>query len=157
MIYHTVCIVFYWVLGIEMNILVVETNISVADDIRLALCGCFVNCRITVIDSGKQCLGILKDRNCPDILIVGYRLTDMNGLELLREIRDDSDLPVIFLSVNKDLDTLVKAFDNGANDYVEFPFNSRIFIARLKAMIRRSTWDRQPEKNERKPQCLSIN
>jgi DNA-binding response OmpR family regulator len=150
-------ILFYWVLGIEMNILVVETDISVADDIRLALSGCFQDCHLSVIDSGKRCLGILKDSNCPDIVIIGYRLTDMNGLELLREIRDDSDLPVIILSENRDLDTLVKAFDNGANDYVVVPFNSRIFIARLKALIRRSTWDRQPEKNERKPQCLLIN
>jgi DNA-binding response OmpR family regulator len=62
---------------------------------------------------------------------------------LIDQIRDDSDIPVIFLSSDKKTETLVTAFDKGANDYFIKPCNKNILIARLNALIRRSNWDMQ--------------
>jgi DNA-binding response OmpR family regulator len=73
----------------------------------------------------------------------------MSGLDLIKMIRDNSEIPVIFLSDDKDINTLVNAFDAGANDFVVIPFNKAIFIARIKACVRRRCWDIQVI--ERKP------
>lgn len=62
----------------------------------------------------------------------------MLGLDLIKQIRDDSDVPVIVLSDTNNIHTLVKAFDLGANDYIVKPLNKKIFIARLKSITRRS-------------------
>jgi DNA-binding response OmpR family regulator len=67
----------------------------------------------------------------------------MSGFELIENIRDYSDVPIIFLSDDNDIQTLVRAFDAGANDYIVVPFNKVIFIARIKARIRRRDWDIQ--------------
>jgi PleD family two-component response regulator len=56
-------------------------------------------------------------------------------------IRDDSDLPIILVSEDEDINMLIKAFDNGANDYFTVPFNANIFAAKLNAIVRRRTWD----------------
>jgi len=85
---------------------------------------------------------MIKD-NASDIVILGMQLSDTPGLQLIENIRDDSDVPVIFLSSDKNMETLVKAFDKGANDYIVKPFNNAILIARLKALVRRSNWDMQ--------------
>jgi two-component system response regulator ChvI len=65
----------------------------------------------------------------------------MTGLELIRQIRDDSDIPIIFLSDDDNIQALVMVFDMGVNDFIVVPINRAIFIARLKALIRRSIWD----------------
>ena len=68
-------------------------------------------------------------------------LSDISGLELIELIRDDSDTPIIFLSDDKEIKTLVKAFDRGATDYIVKPFSNNVFMARLKALIRREVWN----------------
>lgn len=124
-----------------MNIVIAEKNIEVADNIRIAINQYLPDCQLSVIDSGKQCLKVLKNGNCPDALILGFNLSDMCGLDLLMNIRDDSDLPIILVSEDEDINMLIKAFDNGANDYFTVPFNANIFAAKLNAIVRRRTWD----------------
>ncbi len=96
---------------------------------------------VSTIDSGKECLDIIKSNDCPNAFILGMRLRDMTGLGLIKQIRDDSDIPIIFLSNDDDIQTLVKVFDTGANDFMVVPVNKTIFITRIKALIRRSIWD----------------
>lgn len=67
----------------------------------------------------------------------------MPGLDLINKIRDDSDIPIVVLSNERNIDAMVSAFDAGANDYVTKPYNEQIFLARLKALIRRRAWDKQ--------------
>ncbi len=79
------------------------------------------------------------------MLILGKDLYDVSGLELIELIRDDSDVPVIFLSDDKEIQTLLIAFYRGATDYIVKPFNENVFLARLKAVIRRKLWDLEIE------------
>ncbi len=67
----------------------------------------------------------------------------------MEQIRDYSDIPVLYLSEEKDIFSLVKAFDRGANDYILVPFNEKIFVARLKSLIRREQWDVQTKENRK--------
>jgi DNA-binding response OmpR family regulator len=124
-----------------MEILIADTNSEILEDVLLTLNQYQPDWQLSIINAGKECLDIIKNGNCPDAVILGMQLSDMSGFELIGHIRDDSDIPVIFLSCDKDIQTLVKAFDSGANDYIVKPFNKAVFIARLKALIRRREWD----------------
>src|SRR5580704_11671088 len=75
----------------------------------------------------------------PDLVITDISMPEMNGVELCREIRAVSQVPIIVLSVrNQDL-IKVEALDAGADDYVTKPFSIQELQARVRAQLRRST------------------
>jgi two-component system, OmpR family, KDP operon response regulator KdpE len=75
----------------------------------------------------------------PDLVITDVSMPQMNGVELCREIRAISQIPIIVLSVrNQDL-TKIEALDAGADDYVTKPFSIQELQARVRAQLRRST------------------
>src|ERR1700677_2828864 len=75
----------------------------------------------------------------PDLVITDVSMPQMNGVELCREIRAVSQIPIIVLSVrNQDL-MKVEALDAGADDYVTKPFSIQELQARVRAQLRRST------------------
>ncbi|HTW13353.1 MAG TPA: response regulator transcription factor [Solirubrobacteraceae bacterium] len=76
--------------------------------------------------------------NHPDAAIVDLMLPDGDGVELCRQLREWSDMPLILLSAVGDEDAKVRALAAGADDYVTKPFGPRELIARLQANLRRS-------------------
>jgi DNA-binding response OmpR family regulator len=105
---------------------------------------------LSIIDSGKQCLKAVSNGNCPDVVILGLNIPDIPCFDLIEKIRDNSDVLIVVLSDDKDMNTLVRAFSAGANDYIMEPFNKAVFIARLQSLVRRRTWDMQAtEKRQR--------
>jgi two-component system response regulator VanR len=131
-----------------MKILVTDINYDLTKHIRLIINRQQPAWDTTFIDSGEQCLNILSSGNEPDIVLVGMQLCDMSGFELIKHIRDDSDIPVVLLSDVHNIELLVKAFETGANDYMAKPYNDAVFIARLKALVRRRKWDIPKIENE---------
>ncbi|MFZ4529169.1 MAG: two-component system response regulator KdpE [Undibacterium curvum] len=96
---------------------------------------------MTVFESetGKQGLISCATRK-PDLLIVDLGLPDMNGLDVIRDIRSWSEVPVIVLSARTQEHEKVAALDAGADDYLSKPFGAAELIARIRAHLRR----RQP-------------
>ncbi|HEV2567689.1 response regulator transcription factor [Sphingomonas sp.] len=85
---------------------------------------------------GEAALKALLD-NPPDIAVCDIKMPRMDGLELLRRLREKSALPVIFLtSKNDELDEAL-GLALGADDYIAKPFSQRLLIARIKAILRR--------------------
>lgn len=74
-----------------------------------------------------------------NLVITDLRMPDRNGVELSREIRGASAVPIIILSVKGDESTKVEALDAGADDYVTKPFGMDELLARIRALQRRST------------------
>jgi len=74
----------------------------------------------------------------PDLIILDLGLPDMDGVEVLRRIREWSDVPVIILSVRDREDDKIKALDTGADDYLTKPFGTGELLARIRASMRRS-------------------
>jgi len=72
----------------------------------------------------------------PDVVLLDLGLPDLEGLEVLKRLREWSRVPVIILSVRDREDDKVVALDAGADDYVTKPFNSAELLARLRAVLR---------------------
>lgn len=73
----------------------------------------------------------------PDLIITDLQMPERNGIELCREVRKTSQLPVIVLSVRGEERTKVEALDAGADDYVTKPFGIDELLARVRAALRR--------------------
>ena len=76
-----------------------------------------------------------------DLAILDVMLPKMNGFEVLRELRQSSKLPVLMLTARGDDMERIVGLEIGADDYLPKPFNPRELVARLRAILRRSTAD----------------
>ncbi len=75
----------------------------------------------------------------PDIVLLDLGLPDMDGIQLLKKLREQIQIPVIVVSArNMDRDKVV-ALDNGADDYITKPFSAPVLLARMRAVLRRHT------------------
>lgn len=72
----------------------------------------------------------------PDLIILDLGLPDLDGLDVLRRVREWSAVPVIILSVRGREEDKVRALDDGADDYVTKPFNTAELLARVRAALR---------------------
>ncbi|PWB30730.1 DNA-binding response regulator [Pseudomonas sp. SDI] len=72
----------------------------------------------------------------PDLVVLDLGLPDMDGQQVLRELREWSQVPVLVLSVRASEVQKVEALDGGANDYVTKPFGIQEFLARVRALLR---------------------
>jgi len=91
--------------------------------------------RVLTADSAHAALDVLATQN-PDLAILDLGLPDRDGLDLLRDMRGWSRIPVIVLTVRADEQEKVAAFDAGANDYVTKPFGIQELMARIRALLR---------------------
>ncbi|HEV8590894.1 MAG TPA: response regulator transcription factor [Pyrinomonadaceae bacterium] len=97
---------------------------------------------------GVSALDTFRDWH-PDLIITDLQMPEMSGIELCREIRKVSSLPIIILSVRGEERTKVEALDAGADDYVTKPFGIEELLARVRAALRR-----KPESNGEADQDL---
>src|SRR6187551_1343470 len=90
-----------------------------------------------VYSDGETALKALVE-NPPDLAILDIKMPRMDGMELLRRLREKSDFPVIFLtSKDEELDEAL-GLAMGADDYIAKPFSQRLLIARIRAVLRRT-------------------
>ena len=101
---------------------------------------------IRVANDGETALEIMKDWS-PDLVITDLTMPNMDGLELCRQLRAKTQIPIIVLSVRGEERTKVKALDAGADDYVTKPFGMEELLARVRANFRRVP----PPENEQAP------
>lgn len=118
------------------KILIIEDEPSIADNITYALstegfdpvcCG-----------TGKDALSILSNTTF-EIILLDIGLPDVNGFELLKEIRKTLDTPVICVTARSNEIDRVVGLEIGADDYIVKPFSPRELTARVRAVLRRTT------------------
>jgi two-component system, OmpR family, response regulator ChvI len=92
---------------------------------------------------GESGLKALLD-NPPDLAVCDIKMPRLDGLELLRRLREHSALPVVFLTSKDDELDEALGLALGADDYISKPFSQRLLIARIKAILRRVEFSRAP-------------
>lgn len=96
-----------------------------------------------VYSDGEAALKALIE-NTPDLAVFDIKMPRMDGMELLRRLRAQSDLPVIFLTSKDEEQDEEAGLAMGADDYIAKPFSQRLLLARIRAILRRATGDREP-------------
>ncbi len=92
---------------------------------------------VRTASDGEAGLDLFRDFH-PDLVITDLSMPEMNGIEVCREIRRASSVPIIVLSVRGEEQTKVEALDAGADDYITKPFGMDELLARVRAALRRS-------------------
>jgi DNA-binding response OmpR family regulator len=119
---------------------VADTILLVEDDRRVrratALALKDEGYQVIEAEDGDAAMAALRDGN-PDLVVLDVMLPDRDGLEICREIRRTSDLPVIFLTAKTGTIDIVVGLESGADDYVTKPFAAHELVARIRALLRR--------------------
>ena len=89
-----------------------------------------------IYSDAQAALGALTD-NPPDLAVLDVKMPGMDGLELLRRVREKREFPVIFLTSKDDELDEALGLAMGADDYITKPFSQRLLLARIKAILRR--------------------
>lgn len=118
------------------TVLIVEDEPAIADGIAYALrTDGFTPLHVTL---AAEALDVLRGAAPPALAILDVGLPDLNGFELCRQLRQFSDLPVIFLTARADEIDRVVGLEIGADDYVTKPFSPRELVARVRVILRRA-------------------
>lgn len=121
---------------VMQKILLLEDDTALGSGIQLALENPSVQIRLCrTLAQGKEEAA----RNAYDLLILDVNLPDGSGLELLRQVRQGSAVPVILLTANDLEMDIVTGLESGADDYITKPFSLAVLRARVNAQLRRGT------------------
>ncbi|KSV18981.1 transcriptional regulator [Dehalococcoides mccartyi] len=124
------------------RILIVEDDAKTVELVRLYLAR--DGYRVLAASDGITGLNIAR-QNKPDLIILDIMLPGMNGIEICRQLRLESGVPVIMLTAKTSDDDKLEGLDTGADDYITKPFSPRELAARVRAILRRLPGTRTPE------------
>ncbi len=120
----------------------IKNSIIIIDDeaqIRKVLSIALESSDFKIIESSTAKEGIVQTATShPQLVVLDIGLPDMDGFNVIKELRTWTNIPIIILSVRSSEEDIVKALELGADDYITKPFNTSELIARIKANIRRS-------------------
>ena len=119
-----------------LRVLIIEDSFEVAEAVSLCLQVRWPQAKIDITPEGTKGLQTLKTENF-DIVILDINLPDMDGFEVLRQMRSFSNVPTIILTVREKEEEQVTGLEIGADDYIVKPFRPRDLVARVNAILRR--------------------
>ena len=119
----------------KLNVIVIEDEKNICNFIQTTLEN--HDYKVTTAATGKEGLSCIT--SCyPDVVLLDLGLPDMDGLEVLRQVRDFSTVPVIVISARIQETEKVAALDAGADDYITKPFGTSELLARIRTALRHS-------------------
>lgn len=119
-----------------VRILVVEDEESIRDFVEMGFK--YEGYEVTLTEDGPGGLEAF-DRQRPELVVLDLNLPGMDGLEVCRQIRRRSDVPIIMLTARAEVDERVEGLEAGADDYIPKPFKFKELLARARAVLRRRT------------------
>ena len=117
----------------KLSILLVEDEKNICDFISTSLSA--QDYRISTAHTGKEALPIITSQ-CPDLILLDLGLPDMDGMEIIRQVRTWSSVPIIVLSARTQEQEKVRALDLGADDYLTKPIGTSELLARIRTGLR---------------------
>jgi len=120
-----------------LRVLIIEDNPEIVQSV--VLCFELRWTGVEVLSTAEGKIGLkMAEEESPDVVILDLGLPDIDGLDVLREIRSYSNMPIIILTVRGEELDKVKGLEMGADDYIVKPFAPAEFLSRVKAVMRRS-------------------
>ena len=119
----------------SLHILIADDDAGIRDVRRMA-------CKqagftVTMAADGQEALEIAGRRQ-PDLIVLDIGMPEMDGLEVCREVRKTSAVPILFLTAQGDEIDRIVGLEMGADDYVSKPFSPREVVARIRAIVKRT-------------------
>ncbi|MFN8078586.1 MAG: response regulator transcription factor [Kineosporiaceae bacterium] len=122
--------------GRPVKILVVDDENSLSELLSMALR--YEGCEVRTAADGLGAVRAAREMR-PDAVVLDVMLPDIDGLEVLRRLRAESDVPVLFLTAKDAVADRIAGITAGGDDYVTKPFSLEEVVARLRGLIRRTT------------------
>jgi two-component system, OmpR family, KDP operon response regulator KdpE len=122
-------------LGKTKSFLIVEDDKQIRSLISFSLKAQEYPC--TVVTNGKDAMRVIASEK-PEIMILDLGLPDMDGLDIIKQVRGFSDMPIIVVSARDQDKEKIEALDAGADDYLTKPFSINELLARLRVILRRT-------------------
>ena len=94
-------------------------------------------CDVAVATDGNSALALLEEHK-PDLIVLDIVMPELDGFQVLNLIRQRSKAPIIMLTGKRELTSVHRALNLGADDYVSKPFSTHEVVARVKAKLRRA-------------------
>lgn len=116
------------------NVLVVDDDPKITQLLRRTLS--IEGYKVQTAESGAAALDLARSHE-PDLIILDVLMPGMDGLEVCRRLRANSDTPILMLTAKDDVSDRVEGLDRGADDYVVKPFALEELLARVRALLRR--------------------
>jgi DNA-binding response OmpR family regulator len=136
------------------KILVVDDEKNICDLLRMYLEK--EGYSVVMAHNGVDAVSMFNSEN-PDLVLLDIMLPQLDGWQVCREIRKLSEKPIIMLTAKDEVFDKVLGLELGADDYVTKPFDTKEIIARIKAVLRRTSAVKESEIKEVKYDKLSVN
>jgi len=117
------------------RVLVVDDDPALAEMLTIVLRG--EGFETTVVSDGTRALPAMRELK-PDLVLLDLMLPGMNGIDVCKGIRAESNVPVVMLTAKSDTVDVVLGLESGADDYVVKPFKPKELVARVRARMRRT-------------------
>ena len=118
------------------KVLIIEDDDTIVSLIKLAFQMRWSEAQLISASLGEEGLDLVEDEK-PDLVILDLGLPDVDGYEVLRQIRLFSSVPIVIMTVRGDEDDIIRGLELGADDYVVKPFRQMELLSRLKVQLRR--------------------
>jgi len=119
-----------------MKIVIIEDAADIVEVVSLCFELRWPGSEITSTAEGKRGLELI-EKESPDMVILDLGLPDIDGFEVLKDIRRFSNVPVIILTARTEETAIVRGLELGADDYITKPFSHIELLARVQSMLRR--------------------
>lgn len=122
------------------RVLVVDDDPNLTEMLTIVLGGEGFDCRVA--RHGLDAMPQLRQFS-PDVVLLDLMMPGMDGIEVCKSIRANSDVPILMLSATSDTADIIEGYEAGANDYVAKPFKAQALIARIRAWLQPTTTNRE--------------
>ncbi|MBK0295869.1 response regulator transcription factor [Bacillus sp. S34] len=123
------------------TILLVDDEVRMLDLLELYLTPNGFTC--IKFDSGIEALSYLDKGNKVDLMLLDIMMPEKDGWEICQEVRNTSSIPVVMLTARNQTGDIIKGLNTGADDYIVKPFSEGELIARIRAVLRRSSTEKE--------------
>ena len=129
----------------EQKVMIVDDDKNICELLRLYFEK--EGFKTVIANDGQTAIDISKTEK-PDLILLDIMMPGLDGWQVLREVRKYSEVPIIMLSAKGETFDKVLGLELGADDYIVKPFDSKEVVARVKAVLRRSSGAKEAEEED---------